>query len=327
MAELDTLVKQRETSKANVTRIKNLISSSMSLAELECRLSLVEAYFKQLLSIQTNIEELNPKDTARIDIEDLCIKTKSKIIELLGDNYKRQSFDTSIAVPFASHSKLPSLELPKFDGKYSTYKNFMSSFKQFVDDDSSLSNIEKFNNLLHCLSGQALDTVRAFQITADNYEKAIKRLEERYDNKTLIFIEHIQNLYDLPNLNKSSGMQLRSLVDSASAIYGSLKSLGTAEDICNALIIHLISQKSDKDTQIKWRENLDYAELPSWDRYCKYLERRCQFLESAENFPSYSGAQTDFQKRHTQRQQNYRSAFYTQQKNVCFMQMSGSLDK
>lgn len=212
MADLETLAKQRQASKGNVTRIKNLISSSMSIAELECRLSLVEAYFKQMLSIQTNIEELNPKDTARADVEDLCIKTKSKIIELLGDNYKRQNFDTSFAIPFTQHSKLPSLDLPTFDGKYSAYKNFSSSFKQFVDDDTSLSKIEKFNHLLHCLSGQALDTVRAFQITSENYEKALKRLQERYDNNTLIFLEDIQNLYDLPNVNKSSGVHLRSLV-------------------------------------------------------------------------------------------------------------------
>ena len=254
MAELETLTKRRKTTKANVTRIKNLISPNMSPPELECRLSLVEAYFKQLLTIQNSREEINPKDTTRADVEDLCIKTKSKIMELLGDTYKRHNLDTSIAIPVATHSKLPSLELAKFDGKYSAYKNFMSSFKQFVHNDSSLSNIEKFNHLLHCLSGQALDTIRAFQITSENYEKAIKRLEERYDNKTLIFMEHIQNLYELPNMNRSSGMQLRSLVDSASAIYSSLRSLGSSDDICNALIIYIVNEKTDNDLQVKWRE-------------------------------------------------------------------------
>ena len=124
-------------------------------AELKCSLSLVEAYFKQLLTIQNSIQEVKPKDTTRADIEDLSIKNKSKILELLGDNYKRHNVDTSIADPVAPHSKLPSLKLLKYDGKYSAYTNFMSSFKQFVSNDSLLFNIEKFNHLSHCLSGQA----------------------------------------------------------------------------------------------------------------------------------------------------------------------------
>ncbi|XP_075157834.1 uncharacterized protein LOC142231101 [Haematobia irritans] len=284
MADLEVLLKQRQTAKANITRIKNLVSESLSAAELECRLGLVEAYFKQILTIQNEIEDKNPKDSGRADLEDLCIKTKMKIIELLGDNYKRGGFESSFAIPIPATSKLPTLDLPKFDGKYSAYKNFISSFKQFVDNDTSLSPIEKFNHLIHCLSGQALDTVRAFQITSDNYKKALNRLEQRYDNTTLIFLEHISNLYDLPDVQKPSAVKLRSLVDSASAIYSSLKSLGNEEQICHAMLIHLISTKVDVETRIKWKENLDFDKLPSWDTFCKSLERRCQFLESTESY-------------------------------------------
>ena len=47
MTELETPTKRRQTTKANITRIKNLIPPATSPMELECRLSLVEAYFKQ----------------------------------------------------------------------------------------------------------------------------------------------------------------------------------------------------------------------------------------------------------------------------------------
>ena len=57
-------------------------------------------------------------------------------------------------------------------------------------------------------------------------------------------------------MNRSSAMQLRSLVDSASAIYSSLMSLGSSDDICNALIFYIINEKTDNDSQVKWREKL-----------------------------------------------------------------------
>ncbi|KAI8115819.1 hypothetical protein CVS40_12025 [Lucilia cuprina] len=140
MSDLDTLVRQRTSVKANVTRIKNLVNESMSASELECRLSLVETYFKQLLSIQNDIETLQPKDISRTDIEELCILTKSKIIDLLGDNYKMAS-EASFAIPATNKSKLPKLHLPNFDGKYAEYKNCISTFRQLVHNDSSLSDI------------------------------------------------------------------------------------------------------------------------------------------------------------------------------------------
>lgn len=236
MSDLESLQRQRASVKANVTRTKNLVNVTMSASELECRLSLVEAYFKQLLSIQSDIENLNPNDNARADIEELCILTKSKIIDIMGDNYKRAT-EASFAIPASTNSKLPKLHLPNFDGKYASYKNFISTFRQLVHNDSSLSDIERFNHLLHCVSGQALDTIRAFEVTGENYNKAIKRLDERYNNKTLIFLEHISNIYELPSMEKPSAMQLRALIDNASAVYASLKSLGDEKDICNAMLI------------------------------------------------------------------------------------------
>lgn len=319
MTEAETLQRQRAAVKANVTRIKNLVTNTMSSSELECRLGLVEAYFKQLLSIQSDIEIHNPKDNSRADLEELCILTKTKIIDLMGDNYKR-SIESSFAIPATAKSKLPKLHLPHFDGKYAAYKNFISTFKQLVDNDSSLSEIERFNHLLHCLSGQALDTIRAFEITGENYRKALQRLDERYDNKTLIFLEHISNIYELPSVNKPSALQLRALIDNASAIYSSLRSLGSVEDICNAMLIHLILIKVDSESNLKWKEAMDFSSLPSWENFTKILERRCQFLESIEPQPisnNKSNATVIHEKQNISKRRQQNHSFVAQVKRNC----------
>ncbi|XP_037929736.1 uncharacterized protein LOC119664296, partial [Teleopsis dalmanni] len=146
-----------------------------------------------------------------------------------------------------------------------------------------LTNIEKFNHLLNCLTGQALETVQAFPISNENYPKALDRLKSRYDNNSLIFAENIATLFDLPAVSGQSSQQLRSLVNNASALYGPLCSLGTEKQICEALLISLIMEKTDAITRRKWNESRNFDTLPSWEDCSKLLDRHCQFLESLDS--------------------------------------------
>lgn len=148
------------------------------------------------MSYQTQIEKYDPDDNGRPELEDLYVSTKMNIQSQLGEDMHNTTVsDSSICFPVANH-KLPQLKLPKFSGKYSEYKNFITSFTQIVDREYGVSNIEKFNNLLNCLNGPALDTVNAFQVTNENYSKALERLTARYDNKSLIFMENITTLFE-----------------------------------------------------------------------------------------------------------------------------------
>lgn len=74
------------------------------------------------------------------------------------------------------------MKLPKFSGNYSDYKNFISLFENLVDNDPTLTDIEKFNHLLSCLSDKALGTVKSYQITEQNYPKAMASSKKVYDN-------------------------------------------------------------------------------------------------------------------------------------------------
>ena len=97
------------------------------------------------------------------------------------------------------HSRLPRMRLAKFSGKYSEYKNFMSLFENLVHYDPTLSDTEKFNHLISDLSDEALGTVRAFQVTEENYPKAMASLKKFYENDCLIFMA-ISKLFDLPEM-------------------------------------------------------------------------------------------------------------------------------
>ena len=173
--------------------------------------------------------------------------------------------------------------------------------------------IDKFNYLLNCLSDQALAAIEAFQVTESNYSKALERLAERFDNKVLILRDHVSAIFDMPLLSKPDGVALRKLIDNAAALRGSLLSLGSVEEILNAILIHLVVSKIDSDSRNRYNESQDFKEFPTW--CCSILSRRCQFLENKTQSHDYVQKATT---QHTKSHNSKKAAFVnTNSAHVC----------
>ena len=75
-SELVILKQQRSNMKRNITNIQRKVEKDGDNAEstiLECRLQILESYFKQLCHIQGQIEKLSTTDAARSDLEEIFI--------------------------------------------------------------------------------------------------------------------------------------------------------------------------------------------------------------------------------------------------------------
>lgn len=283
--DLNALKQSRAALRRSVTTMKAKIERDEGIDStiLECRLQILESYFKQLSHIQTQIERVNEHDSTRSDIEESYVGTKTLILTRLKAMREESTFDVTLSTqgrvePHFSH-RLPNLKLPQFDGKYSEYKRFISTFTNLIDKES-IPKIDKFNYLLNCLSGQALAAIEAFQVTELNYPKALARLAERFDNKVLILKDHISSIFDLPSLSKAEAVHLRKYIDNVSALRSSMFSLGSCEEILDAMIIHLVVSKLDSESQNKYNESQDFKEVPTWKKCYSTLNRRCQFLEN-----------------------------------------------
>ena len=69
---LENLKTNRASTKGSISRIKTLLETkTLEFTELECRLGILESYFRQGLNYQTRIEEASPTDTGRAEIEEL----------------------------------------------------------------------------------------------------------------------------------------------------------------------------------------------------------------------------------------------------------------
>ncbi|XP_065368808.1 uncharacterized protein LOC135961242 [Calliphora vicina] len=313
---LESLYQQKNKILNNVSRIRRSIKEktiSFNQNELHCRLEILNSYIEDVMDIQTEIDILDPSNDERSDLENLCVSTKSM---LLGYLTPREHSIAETTLGFSSHhSRLPSMKLPKFSGKYAEYKNFISLFESLVDSDITLTEIEKFNHLISCLSDEALGTVKAYQISEQNYSKALQSLKRVYDNPCLIFFDNITKLFDLPEMSKPSATSLRSMIDTVSAIYGSLLSIGDDKAITNAIIIHLVMTKVDPITRSKWEEQLDYEKLPLWSDCEVALNKRYQHISAEEASSSRLKPNTNFTRKNESFSKKKKSSFSCQTDN------------
>lgn len=296
---VEFLYQQKHSVLANISRIRRSIKEktiSFKPSEIQCRLEILNQYIEQAMTYQSEIDVLDPSNKERADLEDLCVTTKGLLIELLPSGSGQSQNDTTFG--FQGHnSRLPNIKLPKFSGKYSEYKNFMGLFENLVDSDPCLTDIQKFNHLLSCLSNEALGTVKAFNVSEQNYSKAMASLRKVYDNPCLIFFDNISTLFDLPKITKPSAIELRTMIDTVSAIYNSLLSMGDDKNIANAIIIHLVMSKVDPITKSKWEEQLDYEQLPLWSECEASLNKRYQHISADDASCSKLRSSTNADKR------------------------------
>ncbi|KAM8702165.1 hypothetical protein ACLKA7_000903 [Drosophila subpalustris] len=83
-------------------------------------------------------------------------------------------------------------------------------------------------------------------------------------------------------MKRPEASSLQSLIDNATAIRGSLLSIGSAEEIMNSIMIHIVLSKVDSESKSNYDERQILEKLPTWDDFCKILNRRCQFLEGQQ---------------------------------------------
>ncbi|XP_036317482.1 uncharacterized protein LOC118732457 [Rhagoletis pomonella] len=265
-------------------------------AALAVWLEQVERIERNFDGVQTKLEELDHMElesSARSDFFRAYADIKTSIVKEQNErqvNEKRQSStarqfsldEPSSFIITQPKSRLPVLQIPKFSGSYIDWPDFYSMFCTVVDKDSDLTNIEKFQHLRSSLTTSALDTIRSLEIKDENYKTALELLVHRFDNKRLNFQAHIKEIFALQRIEPGAVAKLRELSDKVNAHLRALQTMATKEQLSDCMLIHLICSKLDISSQTKWEEETPTNIIPTWDSMARFLEKRCQRLESVE---------------------------------------------
>ena len=149
-----------------------------------------------------------------------------------------------------THSRLPKLTLPTFNGNPLQWQTFWDSFTAAVDANSGLSLVQKFSYLRAQLQGDAARAISGLPLTDDNYEHSVSLLKERFGQQHKLIDAHMEALLSAPAPSNNL-MSLQSFYDTIQSHMRSLSTLGKTSDSYGTLLTSVILGKLSSDTRTR----------------------------------------------------------------------------
>jgi len=290
------LIKKRSHIKAKLTRFINFLSDckhdEQKRQEAPSRLERIEPIWKDFDAVQTELEDLNEaelesgeRDSFENKFHHSITKVRS-IISILQTNIvtheqQAQRFNQPINIIQPNKMRLPTIEIPKFNGRWEEWLPFRDTFTAMVHRNETLPPIDKLHYLRWALVGDAYKLIESLEVTNENYQVAWEIVNNRYKGDKTIIQNHVQALINFPCITKESHSSLRQLVDTTLQHIRTLKRLEQPTDSWDTIFIQLFIPKLDSNTRRKWEsERADKEELPCMKDFIHFLETRCSFLEA-----------------------------------------------
>ena len=138
--------------------------------------------------------------------------------------------------------RLPKLNLPHFSGNPLHWQLFWDWFAAAVDNNPSLTGVQKLNYLHAQLNGDAACVIPGFQLTNDNYVHSVALLKECFGQIYKQVDTHMQALRDLP-IPTNSLSSLWEFHDATEGHICNLSTLGKDEGSYGCLLVPIILGK------------------------------------------------------------------------------------
>lgn len=300
--EFNKLVRQRVSIKGRLTKFKEHVDafksekelSLVQIRELNLWLEKCQSLFSSFDNVQTDIENICEDVEIQIKERDLVeskfVNVISEMQGLIESNKPKADFDTCSDSKGSSSSghgkinnniKLPTINLPTFDGNYLNWLEFRDTFDSLINSNDAIPTVNKFHYLRSSLMGSALVIIKSLEFSSKNYSIAWDLLCERYNNKNILINNHFKALFSIEQLSRESYKSLRFVIDTVSKNLRSLNSLGLPADSWDALIIYIVSSKLDTVTNCKWEEHKgNLSSLPTLEEFFQFLRNRAAILET-----------------------------------------------
>ncbi|UYV68021.1 hypothetical protein LAZ67_5002829, partial [Cordylochernes scorpioides] len=270
------LKKKRAINRSYLTKTCNKIESGLDTLriELEELLEQLNESFNELKLVDHEIETLLETDDLERELQGVEEYREKYITWRFRANKKiRQSDFHGENIPNSNSRidenemrhyvsscttvKLPKFMISKFNGNLSEWLTFWNSFDAAIRQNNSLNPIDKFNYLKSYLGRTALNTVKGFALSADNYEKAIKLLKDRFGREDILISRHMNNLLSMRPLKTSSDVRtFRKLFDNLSVQISSLESLNVYIDVYGQLLCLIIIKLLPADLNLELNKEL-----------------------------------------------------------------------
>ena len=193
------------------------------------------------------------------------------------------SLPVSISPSFQSN-RLPKLVLPSFNGNPLAWQTFWDAFWSAVHDNTSISNVQKFNYLKAQLCDGAERVIAGLPLTNANYAKSVELLEERFAQPHKIINAHMEALLNLP-LPTDHLSSLRLFYDSIETHIWGLAALGKTTETYGDILVPIIQNKLPNEINRNLARQNGNKEW-RFDNLRKAILNEIEILEAGQNSSS-----------------------------------------
>lgn len=247
-----------KTMSSNLTDLRESICALNGKQKEECTVQL-ETVVNVLMDAQQVIGDLE------IEIEE----SNSKTIATSGNQChekKKQSV------------KLPTIDPPKFNGKITEFQEFWEAFESSIDNNTDLSEVQKFIYLKSLLSNPALNIMQGLSLTEGNYKIAKDLLKNRFGDKNVIINTHYASLRKIPRAENNT-KSLRKTLDNVEKHLRCLEVLN--ENTRHNSLLSILYDKFPTEILIKIEERHDNVTM---ENLRQELNKIISSKERVENF-------------------------------------------
>lgn len=262
ITQINALTRKRGVIKGRLSNLQKYVESfqqpleANKILEFKLRIDSATSLLSEFNDLQSQIEEscdnLDEHLEYREQFEQRYFNVVARAKSLLSEDSKTpKSSNNSDPLQLV---KLPTIQLPTFDGSYENWLEFRDTFLSLVHNSTQISPIQKFHYLKSALKGSAELVIDSLELSANNYSVAWELLTNRFNNSRLLIHNHVKALFSTQALTKESPVLLRKLVDTMLKHLRALKTLGEPTDFWDTLIIYMITWKADPVTEREWEE-------------------------------------------------------------------------
>ena len=181
--------------------------------------------------------------------------------------------------------KLPKIDTPTFNGDILNWLTFWEQYRVAIHDRTDLPQAQKLVYLRQSLKGDsARNVIEGLSRSGEQYDEAVKCLQERYDRPRLIHQAHVRKIVEAPGLKDNSGRELRRLHDTLQQHLRALHAMG--KEPSPSFTTSLIEMKLDPETMFEWQKaSQDSTDVPPYAKLLEFLNLRAQASEFATSEP------------------------------------------
>lgn len=280
MAEL--LKQQRGYVKGRITYFANVLQTkTLTVYQVTAIQNHVPVLYSKFHDLQTKLEEIDKSEfnkNERETFDNVYCELNSLILSKLD---KTDTKNKEPILPNNVKCRLPEIDMPKFDGRYSSWLSFKDEFLSLVHNNLAISDVDRFRYLLSAVkNGSAYSIIEHIQRTNVNYHVAWQRLIDNYDNEVLIQKMYMRDIYNISYVKENSISSLQLFIDTFLKHFNALKALGVNVTSWDLFLVHHLCQRLDYHTRKEVEKSSKVDRLMTIDEFIKILTERCRFMNA-----------------------------------------------